>query len=55
MQCDTAQGFLLAKPMRAAVFASMLAAGPDSEQLGLLEASAGKEQRGARSGQAPCA
>jgi hypothetical protein len=55
MQCDTAQGFLLAKPMRAAVFASMLAAGPDSAQLGLLEASAGKEPGGARSGQAPCA
>jgi EAL domain-containing protein (putative c-di-GMP-specific phosphodiesterase class I) len=55
MQCDTAQGFLLAKPMRAAAFASMLAAGPDNAQLGLLEASAGKEPGGARSGQAPCA
>jgi EAL domain-containing protein (putative c-di-GMP-specific phosphodiesterase class I) len=53
MQCDTAQGFLLAKPMRAAAFASMLAAGPDNAQLALLEASAGKEQRGTRSGQAP--
>jgi hypothetical protein len=50
MQCDTAQGFLLAKPMRAAAFASMLAAGPDNTQLALLEAAAGKEQRGAQNG-----
>jgi two-component system, cell cycle response regulator len=50
MQCDTAQGFLLAKPMRAAAFASMLAAGSDNAQLALLEAATGKEQRGAHNG-----
>jgi two-component system cell cycle response regulator len=50
MQCDTAQGFLLAKPLPVAAFALMLAAGPGKELLALLQAPTATAQRVAQTG-----
>jgi EAL domain-containing protein (putative c-di-GMP-specific phosphodiesterase class I) len=46
MQCDSAQGFLLAKPMPAAHFASMLSTWSGHALRTLLQ---GREQRPAQS------
>jgi two-component system, cell cycle response regulator len=50
MQCDTAQGFLLSKPLPVAAFAAMLAAGPGKALLALLQAPTATAQRLAQTG-----